>query len=130
MHKEIMKLILSSFAILIISCKNDIKENFYGYYEIDKTILRNSQNNISDYSFIKINANNTFELKYNRKDTIPQVKGIWKLKSENSEKSLVEFVYNDKKIEGVLDGTIFYFSYPNDFHNGKYESLLYVKLNN
>lgn len=130
MHKEIKKLILSSFAILIISCKNDIKENFYGYYEIDKTILRNSQNNISDYSFIKINANNTFELKYNRKDTIPQVKGIWKLKSENSEKSLVEFVYNDKKIEGVLDGTIFYFSYPNDFHNGKYESLLYVKLNN
>ncbi|WP_157868405.1 hypothetical protein [Flavobacterium indicum] len=114
----------------LLSCKENNDIDIVGNYEIDKVIVKNQTNNISDYRFLKIYANNTFELNYNKKDTIAQVKGIWKLKRINSEKTLVEFVYNNKKIEGVLDGTIFYFTYPNDFHNGKYESILYVKLNN
>jgi hypothetical protein len=112
----------------LFSCKGNEELTIVGNYEIDKVVSKNRANNIPDYKFLKINEDKTFELKYEKSDNVAKVKGKWELEKVNSEKSLVKFVYNNKRIIGTLKGSIFYFSYPNDFHNDKYESLLYVKL--
>ena len=127
MNKIYLTIVLCILCSLF-SCKENIGLTIVGNYEIDKVIARNKANNIPDYKFLKINDDKTFELRHEKNDTVAKVKGKWRLETINSSKSLVKFVYNNKQIIGSLKGNIFYFSYPNDFHNDKYESLLYVKL--
>lgn len=89
-----ISLILALYILCsLFSCKENKELAIVGYYEIDKTVVKNRTNNILDYRFLKINRNKTFELKYNKSDTITIVKGKWELESVDSEKSSVKFVY-------------------------------------
>lgn len=119
---------LLTTILILFSCKENKKDNITGYYEIDKTVSRNRENNEPDFRILIINKNNSFELRKNRNDTINTIKGKIELEHEKNNETIVTFFYDNRKITGKLEGTIFYFSYPNDFHTDKYESILYVKL--
>lgn len=118
----------SIIFLVLSSCakKKEIKIN--GYYEIDKKVFRSRNNNIPDFRFIKVNHNNTFELQHTKADSTSGIKGKLEIVNTDNTETTVYFIYNNKQVRGTLKGTIFYFTYPNDFHGDKYESLIYVKL--
>lgn len=131
MLPKAFQIIISTVAFLIlISCKNEKRDNFYGYYQIDKFVVKNKENNIPDFRILKINENNTFELLKEKNDLTNIIEGKFKLSSQNSQEKTFVFFHNGKEITGILRGNIFYFIYPNHFHDDKYQSVLYVKLNN
>lgn len=126
--KKVLNLIVLTLTYTITnSCKNETHENIIGYYELDKTVLKNKENVLPDFRFLKINENKTFELSIKKFDSTNSVKGNYDFISE---KRKIIFFYNEKKLFGEFKGNIFYLNYPNDFHNGKYKSLLFVKTNN
>ncbi|WP_372472501.1 hypothetical protein AB4865_06665 [Capnocytophaga sp. ARDL2] len=123
MNKILVPLILLS---CFSSCKNDNK--IIGLYKMDKYVILNKENDIKDYHFLELNSNGVFNVFHSRTDSTNQIQGKWKClsKAKNNE-LLVQFEYEGKTIVGNLRGNIFYFIEPNDFHNNKYKSILYVK---
>lgn len=125
-----MKLIKYStviiFIIFLFKCTPNKENEVVGLYGIDKFNLLDG-NNKRDYEFLKLNSDYTFNVLNNELDSII-LKGKWRIVKKVKDRLSVEFSFNNQSIEGSLDGNIFYFIYPNDFHNGKYESVLYVKM--
>lgn len=113
----------------IISCSKMEKSQIIGNYGIDKGILRDANIKIEECSTLSLNKDNTFQLK-NYKEEV-KVNGKWEvIENINEEEVLIKFHYSNKQITALLKGTIFTFEYPNDFYNGRYRHLLYVKLSN
>ena len=131
--KEITCLItLCSF----FSCSKIYEKKVTGVYEKDKFVYRDSYNDsifIEDKSpLLVLYADKTFELK--QYDEVIYITGKWKILKRGNRKVnsrikglLIEFDYNGKKTEGLLSERIFYFDYPNDFHSGKYATILYTR---
>ncbi|WKL47162.1 hypothetical protein Q1W71_19635 [Flavobacterium pectinovorum] len=127
--KSLYKIISLSIMAIITSCSSKIDENqIIGKYEIDKVVVRDSLVKGEEYRLLVLNSDKTFELKNSDKKENP--KGTWEArKSKNDDEIIIGFSFSNRKIEGLLDGNIITFSYPNDLYLGKYSSLLYVKLN-
>ena len=127
--KSLYKIISLSIVAIITSCSSKIDENqIIGKYEIDKVVIRDTLVKVEEYRLLLLNSDKTFELKnYDKKENF---KGTWKAKkSKNDDEIVIEFNLSNRKIEGLLNGTIITFSYPNDLYLGRYSNLLYVKLN-
>ena len=118
--------ILSIIICLFVSCQNK-SNNCVGNYKNDKFILRDTSDTLYDYDIemLTLKADNAFTLKkYNGQLLI---EGSWKIVKTHRNNYTICFEYSDKKILGTLKGTIITFRYPNEFHNGIYEQILYVK---
>ena len=126
--KNLYKFILLSILSLCLSCSSKIDEKqIIGKYEIDKFVTRDTLVKAEEYRLLLINADKTFELKNNNKKA--NSVGTWKSnKSGNDNEIIIEFSFSDRKVKGLLNGTIISFSYPDDLYRGKYSNLLYVKL--
>lgn len=111
-----------------MNCKSERMQNYIGYYELDKTVIKNEDNKQEDYTILEINADNTFALRKDKKDSVNTIHGKYKIVKDNSKEKIFQFIFHDKQIQAKLKGTIFYFTYPNDFNNDKYKYALYVKL--
>ena len=118
---------LTASFFLTISCGKLEKEVIVGSYEIDKCILRDTLIKAQDYRVISIKSDNSFQLKYLEGENSVII-GKWEILKSDKNEAFIRFNYSDKHIDGVLKGTILNFDYPNDFHSGKYENILYVKL--
>jgi hypothetical protein len=120
-------LVLLVSILLSKSCKSLDDYKIVGTYKMDKFVVRDPSLKIEEYSLLSLFEDNTFELtRYGNSD---KIMGRWHVVERRlKNKLLIEFVFSDKKVNGVLDGTIFYFDYPNDFHSGKFDRILYVKL--
>lgn len=116
-------LLISFFA-----CTKNKDKDIIGVYKMDKYVLLNKSIDIKDYQYLELNPDYTFNLYYSKTDTISQIQGRWKLlRKLKDDGLLLHFEYGKKVIEGNLKGNVFYFINPNDFHKGKYQSVLYVK---
>ncbi|WP_202703792.1 hypothetical protein [Flavobacterium sp. UGB4466] len=126
--KNLYKFILLSIFTLYLSCSSKIEEKqIIGKYEIDKFVTRDTLVKAEEYQLLLINADKTFELKNDNTKT--NSVGTWKSnKSENDNEIIIEFSFSDRKVKGLLNGTIISFSYPDDLYKGRYSNLLYVKL--
>ncbi|MFP9117683.1 hypothetical protein ACLI08_07835 [Flavobacterium sp. RNTU_13] len=113
----------------LISCSKMDKSQIIGNYGIDKGVLRDANVKIEEYTTLSLNEDNTFQLR-NYKDEV-KVNGQWEvIENMNKEEVLIKFHYSNKQITALLKGTIFTFEYPNDFYDGRYRHLIYVKLSN
>lgn len=109
-----------------LACNKD--KDIIGLYKIDKYVILNKESNIENYQYLELRPKGIFNVFHNKTDTINQIQGKWKFSSKTKDSGLlVQFEYEGKTIEGTLKGNIFYFVQPNDFHNNKYQSVLYVK---
>lgn len=125
------KIVLITLMLVIFSCKNNQDKRIIGLYKIDKYNTLNKENTAKDYEYLKLNPKGTFDLFYNRIDTIGQIRGSWKvIKAKKKDEFYISFEYENNVVEGVLRNNIFYFTYPNDFHKDKYKNVLYVKCGN
>jgi hypothetical protein len=123
----------NNFIIYIIlffifnGCRKIDNDKIIGRYGIDKYEIRDDTNKTTDYALLILNPKNCFELsRYNNNETI---KGKWWVfKSKSSTEAVIRFKYSNNQIDGLLNGNILSFEYPNDFHLGKYQNVLYVKL--
>lgn len=123
-----MNKILLILLICLLACNENKDKDIMGIYKIDKTVFLSKQVNIKDYQYLELNSKGTFNVFHNKKETENQLHSKWKFLSELKDNGLlVQFEFEEKIIEGILRGNIFYFIYPNDFHNGKYQSVLYVR---
>jgi len=123
-----MNKILLILLICLLACNENKDKDIMGLYKIDKTVFLSKQVNIKDYQYLELNPKGTFNVFHSKKDTVNQLHGKWKFLSELKDNGLlVQFEYEEKIIKGILRENIFYFIYPNDFHNGKYQSVLYVR---
>ncbi len=115
---------------LFTSCTHVDESDMVGEYFIDKWEYRDSSLNAVLYPILSIKKDNRFELKESNGSVC--IFGTWKTQkrrmfSKNNDIS-IEFYYDGNKIiRSDLKGTIFYFYYPNDFYQGKYNVVLYVK---
>ena len=113
--------------IVLIRCSNMEQEDIIGNYKIGKFVIRDTLVNGEDFSVLSLKDDSSFELKNYHNSN--KVIGKWeRLSSLGTGDIQVQFSFQDKKITGVLKGTIFHFDFPNDLYNGKYESILYVRL--
>lgn len=119
-----MALFLSLF---FFSCTRMGEKDVIGSYKIDKFISRDESNQMKELMFLNVLERGKFELfSY---DSTHRIYGDWRIIETNSKaEAQVEFSYSSKKIVGKINNTVFSFSFPNEFHEGKYENLLYVKL--
>lgn len=126
--KNLYNIIALSITAIIISCSSKIDESqIVGKYEIDKFVLRDSLIKVEEFRLLLLNSDKTFEL--NNYHNKLNSKGIWRAKkTRNNDEIIIEFSFSGRKIEGLLNGNIISFVYPNDFYFGKYNNLLYVKL--
>ncbi|MDN3672418.1 hypothetical protein QWY99_05025 [Flavobacterium branchiarum] len=126
--KNLYNIIALSITAIIISCSSKIDESqIVGKYEIDKFVLRDSLIKVEEFRLLLLNSDKTFEL--NNYHNKLNSKGIWRVKkTRNNDEIIIEFSFSGRKIEGLLNGNIISFVYPNDFYFGKYNNLLYVKL--
>ena len=109
-------------CLFFISCSKFNPVDFTGRYQLDKHVLRTN----IDYKLepiLTIKSNNEFVL---QKDSL--IKGHWQFISYDKGSAIIEFSFLGNKIFGRFRGPIIYFDYPNDFDNGSFESMLYVKL--
>jgi len=120
------RILMFSIFICFFACNKKAEKNIIGSYKIDKYNILNKKDEIKDYEYLKINANGYFELFYSITDSKSQIKGTWKVKEYYADKVYVSFKYGNSQKTGILKGNIFYFIYPDDFHNGKYKSVIYV----
>jgi hypothetical protein len=125
--KNLYKLILFSILSIYLSCSSKIDEKqIIGKYEVDKFVTRDTLVKVEEYQLLIINADKTFELKNNNKTNSV---GTWKSnKSEIDNEIIIEFSFSDRKVKGLLNGTIISFNYPNDLYRGRYDNILYIKL--
>ena len=121
-------IIVAVVAFVFFSCSNYEKE-ISGTYLIDKFAYNDTSVVIEACPFLILHKDKTFNLKKHNGSIY--ITGNWRIFKRNiiSKEVLVEFSYENKKIQGLLKGTIFYFHYPNDFYFGKYNILLYIKSN-
>lgn len=120
--------IICSMIALFSSCSRLAKTNVTGYYNIDKFIEKDTTVKSLVYEDLYINENNTFVLK--AANPKAEITGNWEIVNSKSNKSgTIEFIFDKKRIQGKLEGNIFSFEFPDDFHNGKFEKVLYVKSN-
>jgi hypothetical protein len=126
--RNLYKIILLTILTFYLSCSSKIDEKqIIGKYEIDKSVIRDTLVKAEEYRLLFINADKTFELK--NKNTKDIATGTWKSnKSENDNEIIIEFIFSDRKVKGLLNGTIITFTYPDDLYQGRYSNLLYVKL--
>lgn len=126
-HRHLKTLISRVFFVLstctfLCACKEFNSKDFVGKYQLDHPVLRTKLNyNIEPVLVIK--DDNTFELK---KDEF--IKGKWKFIGFEDGKAKLQFIFLNKSIFAHFSGTIIYFIFPNDFDNGAFESMLYVRL--
>lgn len=127
---KIIKIIISTlFFLNFVSCSKMEKSEIIGNYGIDKGVLRDANIKIEEYSTLSLNDDNTFQLRNYEKEI--KINGSWAIvENKNEEEVVIEFNYLNKQITASLRGTIITFQYPNDFYNGRYKHLLYVKLSN
>ncbi len=127
---KIIKIIISTlFFLNFVSCSKMEKSEIIGNYGIDKGVLRDANIKIEEYSTLSLNDDNTFQLRNYEKEI--KINGSWAIvENKNEEEVVIEFNYLNKQITASLRGTIITFEYPNDFYNGRYKHLLYVKLSN
>lgn len=127
---KIIKIIISTlFFLNFVSCSKMEKSEIIGNYGIDKGVLRDANIKIEEYSTLSLNDDNTFQLRNYEKEI--KINGSWAIvENKNEEEVVIEFNYLNKQISASLRGTIITFEYPNDFYNGRYKHLLYVKLSN
>ncbi|MGM5630306.1 hypothetical protein O2K51_05340 [Apibacter raozihei] len=119
-------LILLILLFCCLACNKD--KYIVGLYKIDKYVILNQENNIENYQYLEIRPEGIFNAFHCKTDTINQIQGKWKFSSKTNDNGLlIQFEYEGKKIEGTLKGNIFHFIHPNDFHNNKYQSVLYIK---
>ena len=109
-------------CLFFISCSKFNPVDFVGRYQLDKNVIRTNVNYTLE-PILTIKSNNEFEL---QKDSL--IKGHWQFIRYDKESAIVEFSFLGNKIFWKFRGTIIYFDYPNDFDNGAFESMLYVKL--
>lgn len=121
------KIILITLGVFFFfSCNQKKETEFIGVYGIDKYTIRDLNIDTDDYSRLEIKSDGSF-IAFSNNNSI---EGKWEIKQQNENEKTFRFTFENKIIIGVLRGSIFYFIFPNDFHNGKYESILYVKLIN
>ncbi|TCC87247.1 hypothetical protein EZ428_21310 [Pedobacter frigiditerrae] len=120
------KLIITILFFTLISCSTNLKEyEIVGKYEVDKFSYRDKSVLVDDYSTLSLNPDSTFEFQmYNKPKGLT---GRWKIVQSKKE-TLIEFTCANKKMNGRLKGTIISFDYPNDPFNGRYNSILFVRL--
>lgn len=126
MNKIIIITIIAIIFAALCGCNKIDKSKIAGIYIIDKVVERDTSINVIEYKILIINLNNTFILKKNEKDSI-DISGNWEMISTSKNEANIQFKYSNKVINGLINGSIFYFNYPNDFHLGKYMNTLYVK---
>jgi len=121
-------LILLILLFCFSACNKNRDKDIVGLYKMDKYVILNKENNIKDYQYLELSPEGVFNVFYSKVDSTSQIQGKWKFLSKAKNNGLlVQFEYGGKTIEGTLKGNIFYFLQPNDFHNDKYKSVLYVK---
>ena len=96
-------------------------------YKMDKYVLRERYSPVPDYTILKMDDNQSFELKLSEVDTANVIAGRWEIIKSNGEETEIRFTYRDKNVFGIFRTNILYFEYPNEFHSGKYKHILYVK---
>lgn len=122
---------ISIFCISIFlfsSCTEPTKPKVVGYYSIDKYSVRDTFRTIISLSYLTLKDDETFVLSnLNKKGSII---GKWKiLKSNGEDEGVIQFEFEHKIIQASLRQSILSFTYPNDFNDGYYDNILYVKLN-
>lgn len=120
-----MNKIIYIIGVLLLNSCCKYKE-FKGIYISDKFVVKEAENNSMNYNILEIKENNTFTLSSSVEKENTKITGSFSTECKG-DNIFFYFIYENKKIKGRLNGNIFYFSYPNDFHNGKYESIIYVK---
>ncbi len=136
MKKIIHLLILFLYIFTVNSCNKVEEREISGVYEVDKITVKDKVET-KPYTFLKLNPDYTFKLISDNKTQKDSISGSWKIKdlpiyikisSPFEKETVIQFTYSGKQTEGRLRGTIIYFDYPNDFHGGRFQSMLYVKL--
>lgn len=126
MNKTILITIVAMIITGLCGCNKIDKSKIAGVYILDKVVERDTSVSINDYKVLIIDLNNTFTLKKNENDSM-KISGNWEILSSSKTESIIQFKYSSRSINGLLNGSIFYFDYPNDFYLGKYRNTLYVK---
>lgn len=122
---KLLLFLLSTFAVA--SCGKMLESQIAGRYGSDKFALRDTSLKIEAYPLLLLNPDKSFELK--RHNSPDKMVGSWKIIGlANEDEATLEFSFSDKTISASVRKTIIYFTYPNDFYNGKFESLIYVRL--
>ncbi|MDY3529836.1 hypothetical protein PG593_08615 [Riemerella anatipestifer] len=120
-------LVLFIFLCCFLAACSDKKNKIIGIYKIDKYDIL-YDNNVKDYQYLELKSDEIFNLFYTETESSENIQGRWKILGETKDNGvLVQFQYDERVIVGILRGNIFYFTGANDFHNGKYRNILYVK---
>lgn len=107
------------FLTLIVGCVK--KNEIVGDYKIEKF---NPERIDNMYTNMSIKEDNTFELTTENREKV--IQGNWK-----SIFNTITFEYDNTEVKGELkDYGAFIVNSPNDFHNGHFSIILYVKVNN
>jgi len=137
--KKTTLIFLILFQIFIVSCSKCKNNNgMIGKYETEiKGIeIRDSLIGKTALDFLKIDSNSTFKLyDVNGENNL---NGTWRIIScqtvennlgERVPESILEFEIESQKTKAKYRDGRLTFQYPNDFYQGRYKTLWYVKLN-
>lgn len=117
---------ISIFIIIFsfFSCNKDLKKDIIGIYKGDKIAPEFSD---SDYRYLILNNDGTFDLKYfDVKKT--GANGSWKILNKKKDTLNIQFNFSNRIITGKLIGNYFLFNKPNVFDQ-RFPSWLYIKTN-
>lgn len=114
-----------SAILVVIGCSKSDQSKVAGIYLIDKFSVRDSSIHVAEYRILELKRDQTFELRH--VDKSGSVNGKWLILRGKDDGATIQFEFPTKTIEAELKGTIFYFDYPNDLYNGKYDRMLYVQ---
>lgn len=122
--------IIIIFCLGLLGCNRnvDVRE-IVGDYAIDKGIIRDTSIKIENFTILTINTDMSFRLRHKVTPSHSDITGNWKVMEVLGEEVKIQFEFQNKQIVAPLrHNSRFDFDYPNEFHQGKYNHLLYFKL--